>query len=283
MLGLLFLAAVVSPAPAVVSPAPAVTPGEAYRIYAAAMRNLATLDQPAFVDLTEKRVTTTTAAISGDVLATDVRTLRGLFDSTTRRECIFAEPRDREVVIGPSFFAPDTWLIKRGRPAAPAPSTPNMAPDLSDLKIIANVVAVESPSYAIRLAGTATAGNGDTVDHLVLTPRSDPEKHNLRELWIDEKTNRIVRAIVQGTYRPFPRDPIEKTFALENFGQVGPYWLVIHHLWTYAPPSSGLLLKLESTVETMRFPATLPDWLFDERAFREHTSELDSVLATPSP
>jgi hypothetical protein len=247
------------------------------------MRNLATLDQPAFVDLTEKRVTTTTAAISGDVLATDVRTLRGLFDSTTRRECIFAEPGDREVVIGPSFFAPDTWLIKRGRPPSPAPSAPNMAPDLSDLKVIANVVAVESPSYVIRLAGRATASDGATVDHLVLTPRSDPEKHNLRELWVDEKTNRIVRAIVQGTYHPFPRDPIEKTFALENFGKVGPYWLVIDHLWTYAPPSSGLLLRFESTVQTMRFPETLPEWLFDEHAFRSHKSELSSVLATPSP
>ncbi len=245
------------------------------------MRALATLDQPAFIDDTERRITTTTAAGSGDVLATDERTERALFDSSQRRECVFAEPGDREVVIGPSYFAPDTWLMARQQQPAPQPSAANMLPDLSDLKVIADVVAVGSPSYEIRVAGRDGA-----IVHLVLSPRSDPVKHNLRELWVDTATNRILRAIVQGTYRPMPADIVEKSYALEDFGQVGPYWLVIHRKWTYAPPFSGVLLRFEATVQTMRFPETLPAWIFDERAFRAHAGDLENVLgpsASPKP
>lgn len=245
------------------------------------MRKLATLDQPAFIDDTEKRVTVTSSAASGDSLGTDERTERAIFDSATRREIVFGEPGDREVVIGDSYFAPDTWLVGRGQPASPSPSAPNMAPDLSDLKVIADVVAVASPAYEIRLEGTATNSLGDTIYHLMLHPRGDPVRHNLRELWIDTKTNLIVRAIVQGTYRPMPQETIEKSFALEDFGQVGPYWLVVHRIWTWAPPVSGVLLRFEANVQTMRFPSSLPDWLFDERAFRAHAGDLQSVLGQP--
>lgn len=270
MIGFVLAALVASPAPSAGT--------DAYRIYAAAMRTLATLDQPAFIDDTERRVTTTTVPVSGDVLATNESVERALFDSGQRRECVFSEPGDREVVIGPSYFAPDTWLIARRAQPAPEASAPNMLPDLSDLKTIADVVAVESPSYEIRIAGTTTA-KSVTVVHLILQPRGDPVRHNLRELWIDTATNRILRAIVQGTYRPMPSEVVEKSYALEDFGQVGPYWLVTHRIWTWAPPFSGVLLHFEATVETMRFPDTLPAWIFDERAFRAHAGELKSVLS----
>ena len=167
-----------------------------------------------------------------------------------------------------------------------------MVPDLSDLKdssglkVIADVVALDKPTYDIRVADTiANAGTGP-VYHLILRPHSDPSRHNLRELWVDSATDRILRAIVRGTYRPMPHDAIEETYALEDFGQVGPYWLVIHTLWTYAPPFSGVRLRFETSVRTMRFPASMPAWLFDERSFAQHAGELPSVLAvpaTPSP
>ena len=54
MLDLLLFAIVAPPAPT--------APADPYRIYAAAMRKLTTLGQPAFIDITEKRVTTTTVA-----------------------------------------------------------------------------------------------------------------------------------------------------------------------------------------------------------------------------
>ncbi len=277
MFGFVIAAVAASASP---SPVPSASAdADAYRIYAAAMRALETLDQPAFIDDTERRITTATVPGSGDVLSTDDRTDRALFDSMQRREVVFAEPGDREVVIGPSYFAPDTWLLARQQRPAPQPSVPDVLPDLSDLKVIADVTAASSPSYDVRLAER----NG-AIAHLVLHPRKDPVKHNLRELWIDTTTSRILRAIVQGTYRPMPGEVLETSFALEDFGQVGPYWLVIHRKWTWAPPFSGVLLHFEATVQTMRFPQTLPAWVFDERAFRAHAGDLRDVLGpSPSP
>ena len=241
------------------------------------MRNLIALQQPAFIDVTETRVTT----LSGGSGATDTRLLRAVFDSTTRRECVFLEPDDREAVIGASYFAPDTWLMARQPAPSPEPSGPNVEPDLSDLKTIADVVATAQPAYTIVLQGTAALAGGARADHLVLHPRSDPEKHNLRELWIDAR-GRIVRAIVRGSYRPTPHDLLEQTYVLEDFGQVGPYWLVIHRIWTWAPPFSGVVLHFEATVRTMRFPGALPAWLFDEAAFRKRShEEVEAALGPP--
>ncbi len=254
------------------------------------MRKLATLDQPAFITVTEKQVMTVTALPRGQVLANEESHYRTAFDSANRRECVFLEPGLREVVIGPSFFAPDTWLVARSvrrlsQPSpqpSPEPSAANMLPDLSDLKVIADVVAVEKPAYDIVLDGTVPNKTGGVIYHLTLRPHSDPLIHNLRELWIDSSTNQILRAIIQGRYKPMPREALEETYALEDFGQVGPYWLVIHRIWTWDPPASGTRLRFEATVQTMQFPASLPAWLFDERAFPQHAQEVESVLAVPA-
>lgn len=265
---------------AVVAAALAASPNpspDPYQIYRSAMRNLAGLQQPAFIDVTETRVTT----LAGGSGATDTRLLRAVFDSNTRRECVFLEPDDREAVIGSSYFAPDTWLMARRPAPSPEPSAPNAAPDLSDLKTIADVVATAQPAYTIVLAGTPTLESGARVDHLVLHPRDDPEKHNLRELWIDAQ-GRIVQAIIRGSYRPTPHDLLEQTYVLEDFGQVGPYWLVVRRIWTWAPPFSGVTLHFEATVRTMRFPASLPAWLFDEAAFRERShDDVEAALGPP--
>lgn len=262
-------------------PSPAVDATQLYRL---AMEQLASLDQPTYIDTTEKRVTT---AASPQGTATGEQVLRAVFDSAARRECVFLEPGDQEVVIGPSYFAPDMWILgKRPRPS-PAPYEPDVAPDLTDIKVIADVVSIATPAYHIRYAaGGMTAHNGDRVDHIILDPLSDPKKHNLRELWIDTSTYRIDRAIIRGSYRPTPHDLIEETYALEDFGQVGAYWLVVHRIWTYAPPFSNVKVTFEATVQTMRFPDTLPAWLFDQAEFRKHSAELQSVLgppASPSP
>ncbi len=142
------------------------------------MRKLATLDQPAFITVTEKQMMTVTALPRGQEVAADESHYRTAFDSVNRRECVFLEPGHREIVIGPSFFAPDTWQVARSiRPAAqpsPEPSAANMLPDLSDLKVIADVVAVEKPAYDIVLAGTVANKTGGAIYHLTLRPHSDP-------------------------------------------------------------------------------------------------------------
>jgi hypothetical protein len=267
------------------SPVPSATP-DPYKIYASAMQNLASLDQPSFIDTTENRVTT---VMTGDGARSGQQIFRAVFDSIDRRECVFTEPGDREAVIGPSFFAPDMWLLgRRALPPEPPSSSSNMAPDLSDLRIIADVVSVARPAYEIRLAGTVADKDGSFISHLVLRPLTDPKKHNLRELWIDSSDDRIVRAIIRGSYKPTPEDLLEDTYVQEDFGQVGPYWLVVHRIWTYVPPLSGVQLRFDASVLTMRFPQSVPSWLFDELEFKAHAGEVASVLvpwsaAPPSP
>lgn len=250
---------------------------DAYQIYKTAMQHLGTLEQPNYIVDTEHWVTTATAQDNAQTTEWDERRI---FDSTARRECVLNvpyNPSEGSPLIGDSYFAPDTWLISH-RQLARGANTPNMTPDLSDLKVIANVISVGKPSYDIRLVGTDPLTKGGSAYHLSLRPLSDPQKHNLRELWINTSTFDIMRAIIEGDYRPTYNDIVQDTFVLEDFGRIGPYWLVIRHIWTYAKPFSGITYRYDATSFTMKFPASLPEWFFEGRAFAQHSGEVTGVL-----
>jgi len=239
------------------SPSPAPTP-DPYRIYKVAMQHLATLPQPNYVDDSQEWSTVTFVngqAIPGEHLQ------RTVFDSVHRRESILSMPFNpaQPVVVGDSYFAPDSWLIRRNI-AVPRPNVPNMAPDLTDLPTIANVISVAEPSYEIRFAGIDPLTGGGSAYQLVLQPVFDPVKHNLRQLWINTANNNIMRAEIEGSYRPSMQDVVENTHVFEDFGAVGKYWLVIHHVWTYAPAFSNVKFQYSVMSLMMGFPSALPDW-----------------------
>jgi len=150
----------------------------------------------------------------------------------------------------------------------------------SDLKSIANVISVAKPSYDSRLIGIDSLTRGGAAFHLSLHPRLDPRKHNLRELWINTANYNIMRAIIEGDYRPTYGDMLRGTFVMEDFGQVGPYWLVIHHVWSYGDPFSGQTIQFTSTSMAMQFPALLPGWFFDKKIVAEHRND---VIGTIGP
>lgn len=263
------------------SPSPQ-PPADPYRLYKAAMQRLAALPQPDYIDDTE-HWETVTHANGQDVPEEHFE--RIVFNSQTRRECVVGVPFDPKglLIIGDSYFAPDTWLIHKRAPAPAAnANAPNMSPDLSDLKVIANVVSVAKPSYEIRLLGTDPLTHGGSAYHLALRPLSNPGLHNLRELWINTATYDIMRAIIQGSYRPLPSALLQQTQVMEDFGRVGNYWLVIHHVWTYADPFSGSSFQYNTTSVQMRFPSSVPPWFFDERSFREHLEEVPAILSSGS-
>lgn len=268
----ILLAAMLSAAAA---PSAAPSP-DAYQIYTSAMQHLATLAQPDYID--DSQHWSTLTFTNGQQIPGD-HFQRTIFDSRNRRECILGVPFDpgQPVVVGDSYFAPDSWLIRRGR-AEPQPNEPNMLPDLSDLKTIASVVSAAKPSYDIRLVGTDTLTGGGFAYHLTLRPLFDPVKHNLRELWINTRTNDVMRAIIEGAYRPSTQDVVEDTLVMEDFGQVGKYRLVIHHAWSYVPPFSATKVRFDVTSLTMAFPASLPDWFFDARSVRGRGAEVLTAL-----
>lgn len=274
MLALLMAAALAAPSTA---PAP-----EAVDIYRAALKRIATLAQPAYID-TQDDWKMKASAPDGDHYVRFRE--RRLFDSAGRRECVLGLPYtpDSYTIVGQSFFAPDMWLIQH--PAKPPAQTgrSGFSPDLSDLPTIASVIAVPKPSYAITLAGTAelTNGGGEAY-HLKLEPLRDPFRHNLRELWIDTKTFAVDRAVIDGDYAPQPMDMVERTTVTEDFGMVGPYWIMIHDVWTWRDAANAVDFTYDVTFEKMSFPAKIPDWYFDRKQFDAHRNDVNVTSVWPA-
>lgn len=249
----------------------AATPtSDPFLIYAAAMQKLATLPEPAYIDATQRVVVTSATNYN-------VHDQRGLFRSSDRRENILTVPYSPrvEAFVGDSYFAPDAWLVHHTG-AATLQSAGSLNPDLSDLKVIANVVSVNKGTYDISLVGVEPLSNGGSAYHLDLRPRSDPIRHNLRELWVNTQTNDIARAVLVGNYRPTFRDALQLTTAAEDFGQVGPYRLVIHYHCQYGGGIYGTRFDYDSTSEQMSFPACIPGWYFDSAEFARHRNEVNT-------
>ncbi len=104
----------------------------------------------------------------------------------------------------------------------PEPTTPRPRPSLAPL---ADDVALTDPAYAMRTAGEATV-DGARCYHLVLHARGNKEAHPLTDLYVDEKSKLLRRAVMA-----FRTEEIvagsSGTIALD-FGRVGAYWLVTH-------------------------------------------------------
>ncbi len=70
----------------------------------------------------------------------------------------------------------------------------------ADLKTLASVRARSRP-YAIAFAGDDTI-DGKPTEHLTLRPYRNPDKHVLRDVWIDPVTNGVVRLRGEATSGP---------------------------------------------------------------------------------
>jgi len=247
-----------------VSPQPSPDP---YVIYRQALQRLQTLPQPRYIIETQRQLIATVR--NGQVRDQTDNIARYVYDSNTRMECGFFLPFNRadEPVIGESHFPPDLWLLHPN--GKPAPSTGNVTPDLSDVKTIATALVIGKPSYDIRLAGI-DAINGVMTYHLAMKPLLDAHTHNLRELWIDGSNYKIVRAAIEGSYRLRDDDVLADTLVIEDFGDVGGYWLVVHKIWNYSRPFSAITYRFDFTSLSMQFPLSVPAWLFDRKAFAAH-------------
>lgn len=253
-----------------------------YAIYRAAIEHLATLEQPPYIIDTQHWVVQLTYAGGGN--DTEVWDERRVFNSATRRECVLNIPFDmvgKKPQIGESYFAPDSWLISHTNAPVSTANAQSLRPDLSDLRIIASVVSIAKPSYDIRLVGIDAFTQGRSAYHLALRPRSNPMVHNLRELWIDTQSDDILRATIEGEYRPDYDMMVADTFVTEDFGRVGEYWLVIHHRWAYAVPLSSRRYYYDATSSAMQFPERLPEWFFDAKAFPRHYGEVTAIVGGP--
>jgi hypothetical protein len=174
-------------------------------------------------------------------------------------------------LIVPEFLGPFAWRLRSSIRVAPAGAI-DMLPDVGGLKTIATVVAVAQAPYAIGGIGDRMPPvenvEGHQTYHLQLRPRSDPEKHNLRDLWIDVGTNDLRKAHFVGTYAPTPKAPVSPTDVTVYFRNVLGCWVVTRAIWTYQDAPVSFEFDVQN--DEIGLPATLPDWLFNPEQYRQH-------------
>ena len=154
---------------------------------------------------------------------------------------------------------------------------PTPEPSSSDEpRRIARVNARSRP-YAITVAGEENVGSARTV-HLVLRPLRDPNKHILRDLWIDRATNGIacLRGEVEGGAN-LAHVEFTATYAEDAVSQT------LQNVTGYVK-AQLLLVKIGADVTfaqtSYATPASLPDWYFEKNAYRAHTAASPVPRAT---
>jgi hypothetical protein len=174
-------------------------------------------------------------------------------------------------LILPEFLGPFAWTMRSSVHVAPPSSGAAMLPDVAGLKTIATVVAIAQAPYAID-GGAATPPieevEGHETYHLQLRPRSEPQKHNLRDLWVDVQTYDLRKAHFVGEYAPVPKAPVSSTDVTVYFRNVVGCWVVTHAIWTYDDPPVSFVFDVQN--DEIGLPGTLPDWLFNADEYRQH-------------
>lgn len=175
------------------------------------------------------------------------------------------------------------WSARPADVKAPQEAGQPAAPDIpAPYKTIAHVVAYAPLNYSVEVSGIEPVDSHPCYD-LRLRPLSDPMRHNLRELWVDTATFDLRKATFDGTYRPVPLAPSSPSTFTSSFAAIGPYWIVSHQHWTWTDTADSIYLDINMEVNKITFPATLPDYLFDQAEYdkRQNAREpdpLDAIL-----
>jgi hypothetical protein len=106
-----------------------------------------------------------------------------------------------------------------GLGARPAVSSALPAPSPGQTGALATIATVEAQNraYDVALIGREPVGPFDAY-HLQLTPRRDPQKYRLRELWIDAYTFAVLKLVVQGNFINAPMSTVPWLVTFQNVG-----------------------------------------------------------------
>jgi len=128
-------------------------------------------------------------------------------------------------------------------------------------------ITVRSRPYAVTFAGNESL-DGKPVVHLTLRPYRDPDKHILRDLWIDPATDGVVRLRGEATASAhlvriifdasYDESQTEQTLRLiTGYGKAQLFLIKIGADFTYG-------------LADFTYPDSLPDWYFDRKAYFAH-------------
>jgi hypothetical protein len=189
------------------------------------------------------------------------------------RRLIDNRPGDMEF-IRPEFDKP----IDPGPPTAdifealaPHHLAATPAPDASAAPVIGSVAVLIEFDYFAEYAGI------DGHDyHLKLTPKRDPERNRLSDVYVDRDTYTLTRAVAHD-HLYVEGAAIPERFEVD-FGTLGdvPVITEIHGRTDYAAMTHDLgsaFHEIDYRFTNVRFPTTLPDWYFDPKTYGAHRAE----------
>jgi hypothetical protein len=115
----------------------------------------------------------------------------------------------------------------------------------------------------------------DGLLHVTLTPRRDPERNRLRELWVDPRTFELEKvlctdrlAVSNGSHVDVY--PVLFTVTL---GRLDGVPVVTHIHGVVEGGYSGDDQIVEYSFENVAFPSSLPSWYFDARDYASHLTD----------
>ncbi|MFN2448545.1 MAG: hypothetical protein ABR508_01955 [Candidatus Baltobacteraceae bacterium] len=155
----------------------------------------------------------------------------------------------------------------------PQAYVPTPEPSAEPFKNIASVIAIGEPDYNV----TSLTSEGALM-HLVLSPRRDPERNVLREIWADKKTYELRKIVAHD--RLFTDDqgvfPVTFTYTLGYLRGT----LLITRLHGIVEPrieSNGSKTEyggdgrtVDFEFKDISFPGSLPPWYFNPREYAQN-------------
>jgi hypothetical protein len=137
-------------------------------------------------------------------------------------------------------------------------------------------VAASRENYQIDFVDVENI-SGNLTDHLRLTPLRDPNKYKLRDLWIDTKTFDLRKARFVIVRYPGVANWNGNSMTV-YFGPALQYWIVMRETWSAGGPHGSHLFDV--TTLRVAFPASLPDWLFDQAAYDQRQRGGAQIFST---
>lgn len=170
---------------------------------------------------------------------------------------------------------PPTADLFEPAPVHPHPVSwvPTPEPSGTPLPTIGYVnVTINADYYVVSI------GADDDLLHVVLTPRRDPERNRLRELWVDPHTFEIERVLC--TDRLAVDDghrveifPVLFTVTVSHMDGIP---IVTHIHGVVGGGYNGDDQIVEYSYENIAFPQSLPGWYFDPRDYADHVNDAPS-------
>jgi hypothetical protein len=166
---------------------------------------------------------------------------------------------------------PPTADLFEPAPATPHPVTWIPTPEPSALPIISQTVVSYNADYYVD---SVTLNDG--LLDVVLTPRRDPERNRLRELWVDPKTFELEKVLCTDRlavdYGSGHLDIYPVLFTV-TLGRLDGVPVVTHIHGVVEGGYSGDDQTVEYSYEHIAFPHDLPSWYFNPRDYASHQTD----------